>query len=77
VCEHEGMPCPGRSCRCVCDNCVLGETNELDMNCRVCYPFACDDPDNHLGVPSEYTPLANRGCTCRADKDGRDCMCFE
>ena len=92
MCEHEGRPCPGRTCRCVCDNCVLGDSDysnkglgpmhhedpgDLDMNCRVCYPFACDDPDNHLGVPSEYTPLANRGCTCGADKDGRDCMCFE
>jgi len=23
MCEHEDKPCPGRSCRCVCDNCVL------------------------------------------------------
>jgi hypothetical protein len=46
-------------------------------DCPVCAPFACDDPDRHLGVPSEYTPLANRGCRCGADLDGRDCMCFE
>ena len=78
MCEHEGRPCPGRSCRCVCDNCVLGDgTEELSMDCRLCAPLACDDPDRHLGVPSEYTPLANRGCRCGADLDGRDCMCFE
>lgn len=46
-------------------------------DCPQCAPFACDDPDRHLGVPSEYTPLANRGCHCGADLDGRDCMCFE
>lgn len=45
--------------------------------CPVCAPFDCDDPDRHLGVPSEYTPLKNRGCRCGADLDGRDCMCFE
>lgn len=45
--------------------------------CPTCAPFACDDPDRHLGVPSEYTPLRNRGCHCGADLDGRDCMCFE
>jgi hypothetical protein len=47
------------------------------MDCRVCAPLACDDPDNHLGVPSEYTPLKNRGCRCGADAGGWDCMCFE
>jgi hypothetical protein len=46
-------------------------------DCPACAPFACDDPDRHLGVPAEYTPLANRGCHCGADLDGRDCMCFE
>lgn len=46
-------------------------------DCALCAPFACDDPDRHLGVPSEYTPLKNRGCHCGADFDGRDCMCFE
>jgi hypothetical protein len=50
---------------------------ELPMNCRICAPFDCDDPDRHLGVPSKYTPLANMGCHCGADLDGRDCMCFE
>lgn len=49
----------------------------MDNECGICYPFGCDDPDMHLGVPSEYTPLKNRGCTCGADFDGRDCMCFE
>jgi len=49
----------------------------LDMNCPMCAPFDCDDPDRHLGVPEEYTPLKNRGCHCGADYDGRDCMCFE
>jgi hypothetical protein len=48
-----------------------------EVICRECYPFACDDPDRHLGVPSEYTPLKNAGCHCGADLDGRDCMCFE
>ena len=46
-------------------------------DCPECAPFACDDPDRHLGVPSEYTPLRNRGCHCGADFDGRDCMCIE
>jgi len=49
----------------------------MDDVCKMCYPFDCDDPDRHLGVPSEYTPLKNRGCHCGADFDGRDCMCFE
>ena len=31
-------------------------------DCPICRPYACDDPDNHLGVPSDYTPLKNRGC---------------
>ena len=53
------------------------KTDKLDYECRMCTPFPCDDPDVHLGVPSEYTPLKNRGCTCGADLDGRDCMCFE
>lgn len=50
-----------------------------DMDCPMCAPFACDDPDVHLAheIPSEYTPLKNRGCTCGADFNGRDCMCFE
>jgi hypothetical protein len=53
-------------------------TTPIDSeNCPICRPFPCDDPDNHLGAPSEYTPLKNRGCTCSADFDGRDCMCFE
>lgn len=45
--------------------------------CQICYPLGCDDPDAHMGAPSEYTPLKNRGCRCGADFDGRDCMCFE
>lgn len=49
----------------------------MDDRCAICAPFDCDDPDRHLGVPSEYTPLRNRGCRCGADFDGRDCMCFE
>ena len=47
------------------------------MICTMCYPFDCDNPDYHLGVPEEYTPLKNRGCHCGADFDGRDCMCHE
>ena len=23
MCDHEGQPCPGRSCRCVCMNCMF------------------------------------------------------
>jgi hypothetical protein len=70
----------------MCDQCSsnkgLGpmhpeDPDDLSMDCRICAPLACDDPDKHLGVPSEYTPLANRGCHCGADLDGRDCMCFE
>jgi len=53
------------------------EREPLSMDCKLCAPFDCDDPDRHLGVPSEYTPLKNRGCHCGADLDGRDCMCFE
>jgi hypothetical protein len=49
----------------------------MEMDCQLCRPFDCDDPDRHLGVPAEYTPLANAGCHCGADFDGRDCMCFE
>jgi hypothetical protein len=49
----------------------------LSMDCRICAPLACDDPDSHLGVPSKYTPLKNAGCHCGADLDGRDCVCFE
>jgi len=47
------------------------------MYCPLCAPFDCDDPDLHLGVPPEYAPLAAQGCHCGADRDGRDCMCFE
>lgn len=44
------------------------------VDCRICYPYDCDDPDRHLGIPDEYsTP----GCYCGAASDGRDCMCFE
>ena len=43
-------------------------------DCPRCAPFACDDPDAHLGVPAEY---AIPGCHCGAASDGRDCMCFE
>jgi hypothetical protein len=49
-------------------------TGELGMNCPICRPFDCDDPDNHLGVPPEYQIP---GCHCGAAADGRDCMCFE
>ena len=59
------------------DNDALGRNP--DMNCALCAPFTCDDPDVHLAheIPSRYTPLKNRGCHCGADFDGRDCMCFE
>lgn len=44
------------------------------MECPICYPYDCDNPDFHLGIPEEYkTP----GCHCDANYDGRDCMCFE
>ena len=45
--------------------------------CKICAPFACDDPDAHLGVPSEHTPLRNQVCHCGADLDGRDRLCFD
>lgn len=47
--------------------------------CPRCYPLGCDcsDADRPEAVPSEYTPLRNKGCHCGADFDGRDCMCFE
>ena len=60
----------------VCEAC-RSERTLLDLSCRMCAPFDCEDPDRHLGVPSRYTPLKNRGCHCGADFDGRDCMCFE
>ena len=44
-------------------------------DCPVCYPFACDDPDGHLGPPPGYGPPP--GCHCSAWRDGRDCMCME
>ena len=52
---------------------------DFDLNCPMCYPLDCDDPDNHLRheIPARLTPLRNRGCHCGADFDGRDCMCFE
>ena len=53
------------------------KTDKLDYECRLCAPFSCDDPDNHLDIPAKYTPLKNLGCHCGADLDGRDCMCFE
>jgi hypothetical protein len=56
---------------------TIAASEPLSMDCPMCAPFDCDDPDRHLGVPSEYTPLRNRGCRCGADFDGRDCMCFE
>jgi hypothetical protein len=29
MCDHEDQPCPGRSCRCVCMNCMF-PVNEDD-----------------------------------------------
>jgi hypothetical protein len=45
----------------------------------MCFPFDCDDPDNHLAheVDSRYTPNRNRGCRCGSDFHGGDCMCHE
>lgn len=34
MCDHEGKPCPGRSCKCVCDNCVLGDTEPIGYDDR-------------------------------------------
>jgi len=45
--------------------------------CPMCRPFACDDPDNHLGVPDKYRPAWADRCSCGAWIDGRDCMCSE
>lgn len=55
----------------------LDDQIDLDAECKMCAPFDCDDPDRHMGVPSRYTPLKNRGCRCGADSHGGDCMCFE
>jgi len=44
-------------------------------DCPQCAPFACDDPDAHLGPPPGYGPPP--GCHCSAWRDGRDCMCME
>ncbi len=53
---------------------VAVDRGDALMKCPGCYPFDCDDPDRHLGIPEKYkTP----GCHCGADIDGRDCMCFE
>jgi hypothetical protein len=49
-------------------------TMKLNMDCPICRPFDCDNPDNHLGIPEEYQIP---GCHCGAASDGRDCMCFE
>lgn len=78
--EPEYQDCCGVYGRCVCDDVDDGDEAEpydTEDGCAICAPFACDDPDRHLGVPSKYTPLKNRGCHCGADLDGRDCMCFE
>lgn len=44
-------------------------------DCPQCAPFACDDPDMHLGPPPGYGPPP--GCHCNAWSTGADCMCFE
>ena len=49
----------------------------MDDNCQICYPFGCDDPDAHLGIPAGYSPMRDRGCRCGSDSHGGDCMCFE
>jgi hypothetical protein len=28
MCEHEGLPCPGRSCGCECMNCLMGDNDD-------------------------------------------------
>jgi hypothetical protein len=30
MCDHEGQPCPGRSCRCVCMNCMFPDNDDDD-----------------------------------------------
>lgn len=49
------------------------------MECPLCRPFDCDDPDTHLGheIPAYLTPAKERGCRCGSDSHGGDCMCFE
>lgn len=74
--EPEYFDCCGVYGRCVCDD-TDEDDGPYDTQCAICAPFDCDDPDNHLGVPSKYTPLKNRGCRCGADAGGWDCMCFE
>jgi hypothetical protein len=30
MCDHENKPCPGRSCRCVCMTCLMGDNSNND-----------------------------------------------
>ena len=38
MCEHEGRPCPGRSCRCECMTCMFGEDDKTGL-------WECDGGD--------------------------------
>jgi hypothetical protein len=71
---NEHALCDHASGDCAVDLDDDDDASDAEGDCRICYPFPCDDPDRHLGIPAKYrTP----GCHCGADIDGRDCMCFE
>lgn len=58
MCDHEGQPCPGRACRCVCMNCTFPEADEED-----------EEPHDHACWEiSERFPAF---CASNANHDGR------
>ena len=52
------------------------KTDKLDYNCRP-RTVLFDDPDNHLGVPAEYTPLKNRDVIAALTSTAANWNCFE
>jgi hypothetical protein len=57
MCDHEGKPCPGRSCRCVCDNCVLGDAEQEPERHPDAYEYGEPwGPDN----PAPSSPWSKR-----------------
>src|SRR5674476_1073621 len=42
MCDHEGQPCPGKSCRCVCMNCLGGGESPSLSPVLLIYPAASD-----------------------------------
>lgn len=57
MCDHEGKPCPGKSCRCVCDNCVLGDAEQEPERHPDAYTYGEPwGPDN----PAPGSPWSKR-----------------